>query len=97
MHKKIVRVKVRTTRKGLIEPDIELEKGMDLKALEYSGDTTVCLVVRSDKDDFTKLQGKDLEELEDHPKFNDKLIRKRDKDGKITDSLNAAEIGTTNK
>lgn len=95
MYKKIVQVKTRQSAGG-IEPDLKLEKGMSMVVLEYSPDksSAVCLVVRSDVDDFSKLAGEDLAVLPTHAKFNDKLIRVRDVDGNITDSLNAGEIGT---
>jgi hypothetical protein len=97
MFKKVIEVSTKRTSSG-IEPDITIVKGMDVSVLSYSADfsTAKCLVVRSDVNDFTELQGKNMVDRTATTPINEvkNIIRKKDKDGKVTDSLDVAEIGT---
>ncbi len=97
MYKKTFEVDTKTLENGLIEPDIQLEKGMTLHVMSYSPDkkTCKCLAVRSDVNDFTKLTGKNMKTLTVPFDSIKNIVRVHDKDGKVTDSLDTSEIGKT--
>ena len=97
MFRKVIEVSTKSIGAGF-EPDVYLVPGMDMCVLSYSEDksTAKCLIVRSDVNDFTSLVGKNIVDKTASTPINEvkNKIRKKDAAGKITDSLDAAEIGT---